>query len=200
MLKDYARLTIHGLVSTYQLALEDLPPAQFASRLVAFLGSTLGNFSPQECDRFFEQVTSALNQGDYFLLGIDLQKDNQILEAAYNDSQGITAQFNLNILEHLNWRFDGNFNLSEFQHRSFYNQEKSQIEMHLVSQKEQVVNLEALDLTIQFATGENMLTEISRKFNLKQMEAYLENQGLKTVKIWTDSQTWFGLILCQFKA
>jgi uncharacterized SAM-dependent methyltransferase len=72
--------------------------------------------------------------------------------------------------------------------------------MHLVSQKEQVVNLEALDLTIQFSTGENMLTEISRKFNLKQMEAYLENQGLKTVKIWTDSQTWFGLILCQFKA
>jgi dimethylhistidine N-methyltransferase len=168
--------------------------------LVAFLGSTLGNFSPQECDRFFEQVTAALNQGDYFLLGIDLQKDNQILEAAYNDSQGITAQFNLNILEHLNWRFDGNFNLSEFQHRSFYNQEKSQIEMHLVSQKEQVVSLKTLNLKINFAKGETLLTEISRKFNLKQMEAYLENQGLKTVKIWTDSQTWFGLILCQFKA
>ncbi len=200
LLKDYAKLTIHGLVSTYQLALEDLPPAQFASRLVAFLGSTLGNFSPQECDRFFEQVTSALNQGDYFLLGIDLQKDNQILEAAYNDSQGITAQFNLNILEHLNWRFDGNFNLSEFQHRSFYNKEKSQIEMHLVSQKEQVVSLKTLNLKINFAKGETLLTEISRKFNLKQMEAYLENQGLKTVKIWTDSQTWFGLILCQFKA
>jgi dimethylhistidine N-methyltransferase len=114
LLKDYSRLTIHGLVSTYQLALEDLPPAQFATRLVAFLGSTLGNFSPQECDRFFEQVTSALNEGDYFLLGIDLQKNSQILEAAYNDSQGITAQFNLNILEHLNWRFDGNFNLSKF--------------------------------------------------------------------------------------
>ena len=114
LLKDYSCLTVHGLVSTYQLALEDLPPAKFATRLVAFLGSTLGNFSPQECDRFFEQVTSALNEGDYFLLGIDLQKDSQILEAAYNDSQGITAQFNLNILEHLNWRFDGNFNLSEF--------------------------------------------------------------------------------------
>ena len=134
------------------------------------------------------------------MLGIDLQKDSQILEAAYNDSQGITAQFNFNILEHLNWRFDGNFNLSEFEYKSFYNEEKSQMEMYLVSQKDQWVNLEGLDLRVKFATGESMLTEISRKFNLKQMEEYLENQGLKTVKIWTDSQTWFGLILCQFKA
>jgi dimethylhistidine N-methyltransferase len=200
LLKDYSRLTVHGLVSTYQLALEDLPPAKFATRLVAFLGSTLGNFSPQECDRFFEQVTSALNEGDYFLLGIDLQKDGQILEAAYNDNQGITAQFNLNILKHLNWRFDGNFNLSKFQHKSFYNQEKSQIEMHLVSQTDQTVTLKGLDLSINFTKGETLLTEISRKFNLKQMQEYLENQGLKTVKILTDSQTWFGLILCQFKA
>jgi hypothetical protein len=199
LLKDYSGLTVHGLVSTYQLALEALPTNHFSTRLIAFLGSTLGNFSHQECDRFFEQVTSALNKGDYFLLGIDLQKDIQILEAAYNDSQGITAQFNFNILEHLNWRFDGSFNLSEFEYKSFYNQEKSQMEMYLISQKDQLVNLKALDLTVQFATGESILTEISRKFNLKQMKEYLENQGLENVQIWTDSQTWFGLILCQYQ-
>ncbi len=200
LLKDYSMLTIHGLVSTYQLALEALPMSRFSTRIIAFLGSTLGNFSPTECDRFFEQVTNALNNSDYFLLGIDLQKDIRVLEAAYNDHQGITAAFNLNILEHLNWRFEGNFNLSEFYHKSFYNQEKSQIEMHLVSQKNQSVYLKALDLKVQFKQGESILTEISRKFNLDQMKSYLENRGLETIKIWTDSQQWFGLILCQFKA
>ena len=133
-------------------------------------------------------------------MGIDLQKDSRILEAAYNDNQGITAQFNLNILEHLNWRFDGNFNLSKFQHKSFYHQEKSQIEMHLVSQTDQTVILKTLNLRIDFSKEETMLTEISRKFNLKQMESYLENQGLKMVQSWTDYQKWFGLILCQYQA
>ena len=93
-----------------------------------------------------------------------------------------------------------NFNLSEFEHKSFYNQEKSQIEMHLVSQIDQTVSLKALDLRIDFIKGETMLTEISRKFNLKQMESYLENQGLKTVQSWTDYKKWFGLILCQYHA
>ena len=200
LLQDYSLLTVHGLVSTYQLALEALPNPGFSTRLVAFLGSTLGNFNPQECDRFFEQVTSALNEGDYFLLGIDLQKDIQVLEPAYDDSQGITAEFNLNILAHLNWRFAGNFDLTQFHHKSFYNPEKKQIEIYLISQKDQLVNLKTLNLTVEFLEGESILTEISRKFNLTQMQTYLENQGLKTVKVWTDSQEWFGMILCQFKA
>ncbi|MEB3310374.1 MAG: L-histidine N(alpha)-methyltransferase [Snowella sp.] len=198
LLTDYPRLTIHGLVSTYQLALEDLPAAHFPKRLIAFLGSTLGNFSPMECDRFFEQMVKAMNAGDYFLLGIDLQKDIQILEAAYNDSQGVTAAFNLNILHHLNTQFSGNFNVTEFKHHAFYHQERSQIEMHLISQRNQSVKLKDLALMVDFEAGESILTEISRKFNLAQMENYLDQQRLKTLKIWTDANQWFGLILCQF--
>ncbi len=198
LLTDYPLLTVHGLVSTYQLALEDLPPARAPKRLIAFLGSTLGNFNPMECDRFFEQVVNAMNKGDYFLLGIDLQKEINVLEAAYNDAQGVTAAFNLNILQHLNTQFGGDFNLKEFRHHAFYNQEKSQIEMHLISQQNQSVKLKELALMVDFSTEESILTEISRKFNLAQMETYLAQQQLKTLKIWTDSKQWFGLILCQF--
>lgn len=197
LLQDYPQLTIHGLVSTYQLALEDLPPTRFTKRLIAFLGSTLGNFSPMECDRFFEQVVNAMNEGDYFLLGIDLQKNINVLESAYNDTQGVTAAFNLNILQHLNTQFGGNFNLAEFKHQAFYHQERSQIEMHLISQQDQSVKLKDLALMVDFVVGESILTEISRKFNLSQMENYLENQGFKIIKNWTDQQQWFGVILTQ---
>ena len=197
LLNDYEGLQIQGIVGTYKAALQMLPSNLFSSKMVLFLGSTLGNFSQSECDRFFAQVTSALQSGDYFLLGIDLQKTIEILEAAYNDSQGITAAFNLNMLNHLNQRFQGNFDLSLFKHWAFYNTQEHQIEMHLICQKSHRVDLAALDLTVNFQEGETIQTEISRKFNLSQMEQYLETQGLKPLQSWTDPKKWFGLILCQ---
>ncbi len=197
LLKDYPSLQVRGLVSTYEQALKKLKPAPLPARMIFFLGGTLGNFSQQECDRFFSQITAALEAGDYFLLGIDLQKPTDILEAAYNDSQGVTAAFNLNVLQHLNRRFRGNFDLSLFEHWAFYNQSELQIEMHLVSRRSHSVCLEALDLTVDFAEEETILTEISRKFNLQQMQQYLEAQGLPPIQVWTDSKQWFGLLLCQ---
>jgi uncharacterized SAM-dependent methyltransferase len=101
--------------------------------MICFIGSTLGNLNPSECDVFFSQIISALNSGEYFLLGIDLQKPKHLLEAAYNDSQGVTAAFNLNMLEHLNKRFEGNFDPTQFEHWAFYNETEHQIEMHLRS-------------------------------------------------------------------
>ncbi len=198
LLLDYPKLQIHGLVATYELALQQLNPAPLPKRMLSFLGSTLGNFTQDECDQFFSQVTLALEDGDYFLLGIDLQKPVNILEAAYNDSRGVTAEFNLNMLRHLNWRFGANFDLSFFQHHAFYNQSQNQIEMHLICQHSHSVHFSHLDLTVDFTEGESILTEISRKFNLQEMENYLEKQGLKPIHIWTDSQKWFGLILCQW--
>ncbi|MDD1466703.1 L-histidine N(alpha)-methyltransferase [Dolichospermum sp. ST_sed5] len=164
---------------------------------IFFLGSSLGNFNPEECDSFLEQVSRTLQSGDYFLLGIDLQKPKDILEPAYNDSQEVTAAFNLNMLSHLNWRFQGNFDPNLFRHQAIYNQVDNQIEMYLHCQKSHWVNLAALDLKVFFEAGESILTEISRKFDLVTMKKQLETKGLKTVKNWTDEKGWFGLILCQ---
>ncbi|MEA5617033.1 L-histidine N(alpha)-methyltransferase [Cronbergia sp. UHCC 0137] len=195
--KKYPDIAIHGLLGTYEQALVHLESNYLQSRMLFFLGSSLGNFNPEECDNFLNQVSHTLQPGDFFLLGIDLQKPKDILEAAYNDSQGVTAAFNLNMLSHLNWRFQGNFDINLFRHQAVYNQIDNQIEMYLHCQKSHWVTLAALDLKVFFAEGESILTEISRKFNLATMAKQMESKELKTVKTWTDEKGWFGLILCQ---
>ncbi|MBX9259030.1 L-histidine N(alpha)-methyltransferase [Desmonostoc muscorum CCALA 125] len=195
--QKYPAFFIEGLIGTYEQALAKLESTFASSRMIFFLGSSLGNFNPQECNIFLRKIAKTLQPGDYFLLGIDLQKPKEILEPAYNDSQGVTAAFNLNMLSHLNWRFQGNFDLHLFTHQAIYNQADAQIEMYLHCQKSHQVSLEALGLEVFFADGESILTEISRKFDLANMQKQLEAHGLKTLKIWTDPKQWFGLILCQ---
>jgi dimethylhistidine N-methyltransferase len=195
--EKYPDIAIHGLLGTYEQALVHLESNYLQSRMLFFLGSSLGNFNQEECDIFLNQVSRTLQPGDYFLLGIDLQKPLDILEAAYNDSQEVTAAFNLNMLSHLNWRFQGNFDISLFKHQAVYNQVDHQIEMYLHCQKSHWVSLDVLGLKVNFEAGESILTEISRKFNLATMEKNLSDKGLKTVKTWTDEKEWFGLILCQ---
>lgn len=197
LLAEYPRLQIHGLVGTYEQALNNIQASYLPQKMILFLGSTIGNFSPTECDRSISQIVTALSEGDYFLLGIDLQKPKHILEAAYNDNQGVTAAFNLNILQHLNWRFQGNFDPALFNHRAFYNATQTQIEMHLVCQKAHAVSLDALDFRVNFEQGETILTEISRKFNLQQMQDCLLAHQLKPLQMWTDSNKWFGVLLSQ---
>ena len=198
--QQYPDFFIQGLLGTYEQALEHLELERSnseRSRMIFFLGSSIGNFTESECDRFLHKVACTLRKGDYFLLGTDLQKPKEILEAAYNDSQNVTAAFNLNILSHLNWRFQGDFDPNLFTHQAIYNQTKNQIEMYLHCLDDHQVSLEVLDLNIQFKTGESILTEISRKFDLEVLESQLELQGLKTLKVWTDPQKLFSLVLCQ---
>ncbi|WP_413174463.1 L-histidine N(alpha)-methyltransferase [Anabaena azotica] len=197
--EKYPDFSIHGLLGTYEQALVHLESNYLQSRMLFFLGSSLGNFNQEECDIFLNQISRTLKTGDFFLLGVDLQKPKDILEAAYNDSQEVTAAFNLNMLSHLNWRFQGNFDINLFKHQAIYNQVDNQIEMYLHCQKDHWVSLEALDLKVFFEVGESILTEISRKFDLGTMEKQLQSKGLNTVKTWTDEQGWFGLILCQLK-
>ena len=200
LLRDYPLLQVQALVSTYELALKQLEPSQLGSRVICFIGSSLGNLNPQECQVFFSQITAALAPGEYFLLGVDLHKSKDLLEAAYNDSQGVTAAFNLNMLKHLNQRFDGNFDLNQFEHQAFYNEAQRQIEMHLRSMRPQTVELSALNLTIELDLDETILTEISRKFDLNELKKDLQTQGLKTLNIWMDDNKWFGLLLCQMQS
>ncbi|HEY9878231.1 MAG TPA: L-histidine N(alpha)-methyltransferase [Leptolyngbyaceae cyanobacterium] len=196
LLVQYSGLTVHGLVSTYETALTHLPTPALPTRMIAFIGSTLGNLSPRECQQFLGQISQALSSGEYFLLGVDLQKDVATLEAAYDDSQGVTAAFNLNMLHHLNWRFQGNFQPEQFKHVSFYNSEHHQIEIYIESLAQQAVTLKTLDLTVSFAAGERLLSEISRKFNLADLTQELSEHQLAVVKTFTDEQQWFGLLLC----
>ncbi|MEM6613537.1 MAG: L-histidine N(alpha)-methyltransferase [Cyanobacteria bacterium P01_C01_bin.72] len=199
LLADYPQLKIQGKVATYSQALEQLAHSNIGKRMIIFLGSSIGNFNSQECDRLMQQVTSALHPGDYFLLGIDLQKPQAILEAAYNDAQGITAAFNLNMLQHLNNRFGGNFDLQQFKHQAIYNSTAHQIEMYLISQVEQTVTLANINLTIDLEQGEKILTEISRKFDAEKMAKYLSSSqyGLNLIKNYTDTEQKFSLLLCQ---
>jgi len=195
--EQYPNFSIQGLLGTYQQTLTHLESTPKASRTICFLGSSAGNFPPQEFDNLLTQITRSLQPENYFLFGIDLQKSKEILEPGYKDSQGVTAAFNLNILSHLNWYFQGNFDLNLFTHKAIYNQAKSQIEMHLYCQQNGTFSLETLNLKVNFESGESILTEISRKFDLDNLQIELKAKGLKVRKVWTDPKQWFGLILCQ---
>ncbi|MDX2239297.1 MAG: L-histidine N(alpha)-methyltransferase [Leptolyngbyaceae cyanobacterium bins.302] len=199
LLKDYSNLKVHALVSTYELGLQHLSAGYFPKRMISFLGSSLGNLSPDACDGFFDQIVKALRSGDFFLLGVDLHKPTAQLEAAYNDNQGITAAFNLNILHHLNRRFSGNFDLNQFEHWSFYNEAQHQIEMHLRSLKQQTVYLAALDLRIDLQPNETIRSEISRKFDSPSLQQQLADKGLYALQTWTDPQQWFAVMLFQYQ-
>ncbi|MBW4470922.1 MAG: L-histidine N(alpha)-methyltransferase [Stenomitos rutilans HA7619-LM2] len=197
LLRQYPKLKLCGLAGTYEQALDQLPPAEMENRMLIFLGSTIGNLNQQECDRFLERVQKALKPGEFFLLGVDLQKDPAILEAAYNDAQGVTAAFNLNILRHLNWRFQSNFDLDQFRHWAFYNPIDHQVEMHLRSLETQTVALKMLGFDTTLQAGESIHTEISRKFHLPTLVETLETFAFQPLQVWTDPNHWFGLLLCQ---
>jgi dimethylhistidine N-methyltransferase len=195
LVSAFPRLRVSGLVGTYEAALADLPPRVAERRLMMFLGSTIGNLDPAETADFLAGVARALDLGDELLLGFDLVKTPGIIEAAYNDAQGVTAAFNLNMLRHLNRRFDGDFDLSRFAHRAFFNAAAAQIEMHLVSAEAQLVRLRKLGFATHFEAGETIRTEISRKFRLPDMAAAVERHGFALAERWSDSFEWFALAL-----
>lgn len=197
LLDRYPSLKLCGLAGTYEQALAELPPSELENRMLIFLGSTLGNLTDKECNKFLTQIQQALQPGEFFLLGVDLQKSIETIEAAYNDSQGVTAEFNLNMLRHLNYRFEGNFALDRFEHFAFYNPIQHQIEMHLRSLEHQTIDLKTLNHQVTFNAGETIHTEISRKFHLPTLVNNLESHAFKPLQIWTDPQSWFGLLLCQ---
>jgi L-histidine Nalpha-methyltransferase len=201
LLVDYPTLSIQGVVSTFEPAiarLSSLPlPASLSKRLLCFFGSTIGNLSPSACSALLSQIKTVLQAGDFFLIGIDLQKDISILETAYNDSQGITAAFNLNLLDHLNQRWQGDFDANHFSHVAFYNPEKCQIEMHLESLIAQSVRLKSLNHAVHFAAGDRLLTEISRKFEIPSFRKILHDHNLPVSQVFVDSNDWYALLLCQ---
>jgi L-histidine Nalpha-methyltransferase len=163
--------------------------------VIVFLGGTIGNFPPGSRRRFLRSLAAALRPQDRLLLGTDLVKDPAVLEAAYNDSAGVTAAFNLNMLAVLNRELDADFDLDAFEHVAFYDREQEWIEMRLRALGPQVVHVKKLGLTVHFANREELRTEISAKFTRARLEADLRAAGLRLHEFLTDPDELFALSL-----
>lgn len=160
-------------------------------RIVFYPGSTIGNFNPEIAADFLSRMRDLVGTGGGFIIGVDLQKDSNILNEAYNDSKGVTAAFNLNILSHLNQLVSTNFDITKFAHEAFYNSEKKRIEMHLKSLEDQTVTLG--DVVIQLSQNERIHTENSYKYTLEDFQQLAEGAGLKLEKSWQDSEQLFSV-------
>jgi len=186
----FPRLRVSPIVADYTHRLPDL--SSLAGRkLVLFLGSTIGNFEPEEAEAFLKNVRQSLAPGDALLIGFDLIKDANVLNAAYNDAQGVTARFNKNMLIRINRELGGSFDVDAFEHVAFWNKKKSRIEMHLESVYEQTVWVQDLGRGFHFEQGERIHTENSYKFNMSSIERLLRRAGFKLEKSWTDPKGWF---------
>jgi L-histidine N-alpha-methyltransferase len=192
---EYDGIAVRGLVCDFELDLERIPVA--APRVIALLGGTIGNFEPQQRAGFLRRISNLLGPEDRFLLGTDLVKDRRTLEAAYNDSQGVTADFNKNVLSVLNRELDADFDLDAFEHVARWDPENLWIDIRLRSLTNQVVNVLALDMQAAFSAGEEMRTEISTKFARPGLEGIYAEAGLELTDWWTDSEGLYALSLAR---
>ncbi len=189
----YPGLRVHGLIGDFDRDLVHLPDGE--RRLFAFLGGTIGNFHPAGRAEFLAMIRSLMGPDDRLLLGTDLVKKRAVLEAAYDDSAGVTAEFNRNALRVLNRELGADFPPDRFEHVAFFNEAESWIEMRLRSLDERVVSVPAAGIEVELAEGEEIRTEISAKFTPEQVESELGAVGLELRELWTDSGGRFALSL-----
>jgi len=189
---DYPEMEVLPVCADYTSGF-DLPvPKRPSERAVVYFpGSTIGNFDPVPAKLFLEHVAGVCRPGGGLLIGVDLKKDPRVLHRAYNDGSGVTAAFNLNLLERINRDLNCDFRLDWFQHYAFYNPGESRVELHLVSLREQTVHLD--NVVIPFVEGESIWTESSYKFNVDEFEQMAVAAGFKVERAWTDKQQWFSV-------
>lgn len=188
---EYPWLDVHAACIDFTQPL-DLPfcPAD-ADKLAFFPGSSIGNFEPKQAMAFMQQVANTVGDDGGMLIGVDLKKGHAILDEAYNDKQGITAAFNLNLLSRINQELDADFDLEKFSHRAFYNPEQGRVEMHLVSHAQQIVTID--DDEICFEKGETIHTESSYKYTVSEFQSLAAQAGFKPMQVWTDSDELFSV-------
>jgi L-histidine N-alpha-methyltransferase len=192
--ETYPGLAVHGMVGDFERHLGHLPEGR--KRLLVFLGGTIGNFYPEHRCNFLAAVRTLLEPGDWFLLGTDLVKDMDRLESAYNDSEGVTADFNRNVLCAVNRELGADFDIELFEHEATWCAEDSWIEMRLRALASQRVHVPAAGLEVDFHAGERMRTEISTKFTPAGLASELDDAGLRLESFFTDPEGLFGLSLC----
>ncbi len=191
---EYPGLQVHGVIGDFERHLDRVPDA-VGPRIVAFLGGTIGNFPPGSRRRVLREITRLLGPEDHLLMGTDLVKDPDVLEAAYDDAQGVTAEFNRNLLQVLNRELDAGFDLEDFEHVALFDREHEWIEMRLRARREHTTFVRALDLPVHFRAGEEMRTEISAKFTPERLQGDLAAAGLELVRWLTDPEDLFALTL-----
>jgi L-histidine Nalpha-methyltransferase len=192
---EYGGISVHGLVCDYELDLERIPLG--GPRLLAFLGGTVGNFEPAQRASFLRRVANLLGPDDRFLLGTDLVKGRERLEGAYNDSAGVTAEFNKNVLAVLNRELGADFDLDAFEHVAFWDDENLWMDIRLRSLRRQLVDFPALGMQVAFDRGEEMRTEISTKFAREGLTGIFAEAGLELTDWFTDSEGEFALSLAR---
>ena len=192
---EYHNLKITGIIDQYETGLEFIRQLDHKEKLVAFLGSSLGNFDPKNGIEFLNKIRSSMRKGDLFLLGVDLVKDVTILENAYNDSRGVTANFNMNLLSRVNRELCANFDKDKFEHVAIFNKRQKRIEMYLKSKAKHQVFVSAINLLLKFKKGELIHTEYSYKYTIPKIKKMAQKTGFKPLKIWTDKKNYFALVL-----
>jgi len=189
------QVQVVGIHGTYA---DSFPLIRCASpSLVIFLGSTIGNFTPEEEHIFWSDISRNMQVGDHFLLGVDLVKDTDILEAAYNDRNGVTEQFTRNYFVRMNRELGITIDLDRIRHVAFFNPAREQVEIYLEFLAAQTITLPGLQQSFSFARGERIMLEISRKFRLPKVIENLSSYGLHPLRTYTDEQDWFGLLLLE---
>jgi L-histidine Nalpha-methyltransferase len=194
LVEEYPGLLVHGIVGDFERHLHHLPPA-LGPRLVAFLGGTIGNFTPGSRRRFLRGLAKAMGPDDHLLLGTDLVKDPAVIEAAYDDSEGVTAEFNRNVLHVVNRELGADFDVGAFEHVAFFDREREWIEMRLRAASRQSVRIGALGLDVVFEPREELRTEISAKFTAERLRGDLAAAGLALEEMFSDDDELFAVSL-----
>jgi dimethylhistidine N-methyltransferase len=189
--QDFPDLAVHPVVGDFTKGFELPAETRDMPKVGFFPGSTIGNFEPEEASRFLRRAAEILGKDSLMVLGVDLEKDETILNAAYNDAADVTAKFNLNLLVRMNRELGANFDVSSFVHRAHYNHAQHRIEMHLYSRKAQKVRL--CGRTLSFAAGESIHTENSYKYSIRRLGALARASGWRLDRSWTDANGMFSV-------
>lgn len=192
LVEKYPGLQINGMLADFMQHLDTLPGT--SPRLICFFGSTIGNLSRRQGEEFISGIKKLMAPGDSLLLGLDMVKKVELLEAAYNDNHGVTADFNKNILNSVNHLARTNFNPEHFQHISFYNQDQKRMEMYLEAKRDMVVTSPHFSIDIHISNGERIHTENSHKYAEEDIEFMAESSGLDIKDVYTDNKGWFSVV------
>jgi L-histidine N-alpha-methyltransferase len=192
LLERYGGLTVFGIVADFTRAVDSLLNGR--RKIIPFFGSTIGNFSEEENRCFLDTVSRAMGPEDRFLVGLDMMKDRDLLEGAYNDSSNVTASFNKNILSVVNRMLHADFDASHFDHVAFFNEEKERVEMHLLANRDVEAEIKNLGMRIRIEDGETIHTEICRKFSRESAVRMFEGAGFAVRNWYSDEGEWFSLV------
>lgn len=195
LLRDHPQLEVHAICSEYEAALAILSEQRTAPRLILWLGSSIGNLHKHEAEDFLAQICARMGEADRMLIGIDLRKDRERLERAYDDSKGVTARFNLNLLVRINRELGGNFQPEQFEFRAQYLEGTGAVESSLVSLRDQEVAIDALESSFSFKRGEAIHTENSYKYSVDEIEALADGAKMVCETRWLDPESLYSLNL-----